>query len=157
MTVSDYSKLTPVIMPQTNKSLQLNVNVNGVSQPMVFQLLDNLAPNTAAYIESLVQSGFYDGLSIYRNGMDSSGNPFVIQGGNDPPTGPIKTDQSSDCRGVQSGSSIYFGRHSGHGAHINPQQQFNGVLCHRGACPVFRLQLHDLRYSDRGNERDQHD
>ena len=82
VTVSDYSMLTPVLMPQTNKSLQLNVNVNGVSQPMVFQLLDNLA-NTAAYIEALVQSGFYDGLSIYRNGMDSSGNPFVIQGGND--------------------------------------------------------------------------
>jgi large repetitive protein len=95
VTVSDYSKLTPVIMPQTNKSLQLNVNINGVSQSMVFQLLDNLAPNTAAYIEALAQSGFYNGLSIYRNGKDSSGNPFVIQGGNDPPTGAIKTDQSS--------------------------------------------------------------
>jgi large repetitive protein len=95
VTVSDYSMLTPVIMPQTNKSLQLNVEINGVSQSMVFQLLDNLAPNTTAYIEALVQSGFYDGLSIYRNGKDSSGNPFVIQGGNDPPTGSIKTDQSS--------------------------------------------------------------
>jgi cyclophilin family peptidyl-prolyl cis-trans isomerase len=95
VTVSDYSMLTPVLMPQTNKSLQLNVNINGVSQPMVFQLLDNLAPNTAAYIEALAQSGFYDGLSIYRNGKDQAGNPFVIQGGNDPPTGPIKTDQSS--------------------------------------------------------------
>ena len=27
--------------------------------------------------------------------MDGSGNPFVIQGGNDPPTGAIKADQSS--------------------------------------------------------------
>ena len=95
VTVSDYSKLTPVIMPQTNKSLVLNVDVNGVSKQMVFQLLDNLAPDTSAHIESLVQSGFYNGLSIYRNGKDSSGNAFVIQGGNDPPTGAIKTDQAS--------------------------------------------------------------
>ena len=43
----------------------------------------------------MVLSGFYNGLSIYRNGEDSSGNPFVIQGGNDPPTGAIKTDQAS--------------------------------------------------------------
>jgi large repetitive protein len=95
VTASDYSKITPVLMPQTNKSLKLNVTINGASQTMVFQLLDNLSPNTAAHIESLVQSQYYDGLQIYRNGKDSSGNPFVIQGGNDPPTGAIKTDQAS--------------------------------------------------------------
>jgi len=94
VTASDYSKLTPVMTPQTNKSLELKVLINGVSQTMDFRLLDNLAPLTAAHIEALVNSGFYNGLSIYRNGKNSSGNPFVIQGGNDPPTGPIKTDQS---------------------------------------------------------------
>ncbi len=94
-TASDSSELTPVIMPQTNKSLQLNVDINGTTETMVFQLFDNLAPATTTWIESLVNSGFYNGLQIYRNGMDGSGNPFVIQGGNDPPTGAIKTDQST--------------------------------------------------------------
>ena len=78
VTASDYSKLTPVMMPQTNPTLELTVDINGVDQVMDFQLLDNLAPDTVAHIESLVNAGFYDGLSIYRNGKDSSGNPFVI-------------------------------------------------------------------------------
>ena len=95
VTASDYSKLTPTIMPSSNKTLQLNVLVNGVAETMDFQLFDNMAPNTTAQIEQLVNSGFYNGLQIYRNGKDGSGNPFVIQGGNDPPTGAIKTDQSS--------------------------------------------------------------
>ena len=95
VSASDTSQLTPTITPQTNKTLQLNVVVNGVTETMDFQLFNNLAPNTTAQIEQLVNSGFYDGLQIYRNGMDGSGNPFVIQGGNDPPTGAIKADQSS--------------------------------------------------------------
>ncbi len=94
VTASDYSKLTPNITPQTNKTLQFNVLINGVSQPMDFQLFDNLAPTTTAKIEQLVNSGFYNGLQIYRNGKDG-GNPFVLQGGNIPPTGPIKTEQPS--------------------------------------------------------------
>jgi large repetitive protein len=93
-TASDYSKLTPVMMPQTNKTLELKVKINGVDQVMDFQLFDDLAPATTAHIEQLVNSGFYNGLSIYRNGK-SNGNPFVIQGGNDPPTGAIKADQAS--------------------------------------------------------------
>jgi cyclophilin family peptidyl-prolyl cis-trans isomerase len=89
VTASDYSKLTTVMMPQSNKSVQMNVNVNSSDQPMTFQLFDNLAPNTAAHIESLVQAGFYNGLQIYRNQAI-----FVIQGRNYPPTGQIKTDTS---------------------------------------------------------------
>ncbi len=145
------------MMPQTNKSLQLNVNINGVSQPMVFQLFDNLAPNTTAYIESLVESGFYDGLSIYRNGMDSSGNPFVIQGGNDPPTGAIKTDQSSIAEEFNPNLQFTSAGILAMARDINPEHQFDGVLYHRGACPVSRLQLHDLRHSDWRDKRDQHD
>jgi cyclophilin family peptidyl-prolyl cis-trans isomerase len=95
VTASDASKLTPVIMPSTDKTLQLNVLVNGVTETMNFQLFDGLSPNTTAKIEQLVNSGFYNGLQIYRNGKDQSGNLFVIQGGNDPPTGAIKTDQST--------------------------------------------------------------
>ena len=68
VTASDYSKLTPVMMPQTNKSLQFKVNINGVDEPMDFQLFDNLAPNTTAADRELGQSGFYNGLQIYRNG-----------------------------------------------------------------------------------------
>ena len=95
VTASDSSKLTAQITPSTNKTVEFKVKINGVDEVMDFQLLDNLAPTTAAHIESLVESGFYDGLQIYRNGKDGSGNPFVIQGGNDPPTGAIKTDQTS--------------------------------------------------------------
>ena len=47
VTVSDYSKLTPVMMPATNKTLEMKVNINGVDQTMDFQLFDNLTPNTA--------------------------------------------------------------------------------------------------------------
>ena len=53
-------------------------------------------PDTTAQIEQLVNSGFYNGLQIYRNGTDGwndTGNPFVIQGGNEPPTGAIKSPE----------------------------------------------------------------
>ena len=108
VTASDYSKLTPVIMPQTNKDLQFNVLVNGVSQTMTFQLLDNLAPATTAAIEQLVTSGFYNGLQIYRNGMDNSGNPFVIQGGNDPPTGTINTTTPTSSMAEEFNPNLQF-------------------------------------------------
>ena len=48
VTVSDYSKLTPVMMPADNQSLELKVKINGVDQTMDFQMLDNLAPNTTS-------------------------------------------------------------------------------------------------------------
>ena len=58
VTASNYADLTPVLMPQSNKSLRLNVLINGVSEPMTFQLFDNLAPVTASAIESWVSPGF---------------------------------------------------------------------------------------------------
>ena len=101
VTASDYSKLTPTMTPSTNKTLQFNLVINGVTETMDFQLFDNLSPLTTAKIEQLVNSGFYTGLQIYRNGTDENNNPFVLQGGNDPPdpsnpdqTSPIKADQS---------------------------------------------------------------
>ena len=104
------------MMPQTNKTLELKVNINGVDQTMDFQLLDNLSPETTAHIESLVESGFYNGLQIYRNGMDANGNPFVIQGGNDPPTGAIKTDQASIAEEFNPDLQFTSARAAGHGA-----------------------------------------
>ena len=95
VTVSDYSKVAPVMMPSDNQTVEMKVKINGVDQPMDFQLLDNLAPNTSAQIESLVSQGFYDGLQIYRN---QSG--FVIQGGNNPPTGAIKDPTSFTDSGL---------------------------------------------------------
>ena len=50
-------------MPQTNQSVQFNINGLGT---MTFQLFDNLTPNTANHIETLVNDGFYNGDYIYR-------------------------------------------------------------------------------------------
>ena len=95
VTASDYSKLTPVMTPQTNKSLRAQRFKSTASpRSWTFSCSTISRRPLPPHIEALVQSGFYDGLSIYRNGKDASGNPFVIQGGNDPPTGAIKTDQS---------------------------------------------------------------
>ena len=100
VTASDYSKLTPTMTPSTNKTVQFNLDINGVTEAMDFQLFDNLCALTTAKIEQLVNSGYYNGLQIYRNGTDGNNNPFVLQGGNDPPdpsnhqTSPIKADQS---------------------------------------------------------------
>ncbi|MGA7702676.1 MAG: peptidylprolyl isomerase [Thermoguttaceae bacterium] len=91
VTASDYSQVTPVIMPASNKTLEFDVDVNGTTETMDFQLFDNLAPATTAAIEALVNSGFYNGLQIYRNAT-TGGVTFCLQGGNDPPSGPIKTD-----------------------------------------------------------------
>ncbi len=78
VTTSDPSKVTPVLMPQTNKSVQFNINGLGA---VTFQLFDNLAPNTASRIETLVGAGFYNGDFIYR-----AQSGFVVQGGNQVPT-----------------------------------------------------------------------
>ena len=45
VTASDYSNLTPSITPSTNKTVQFNVLINGTSEPMTFQLFDNLCAN----------------------------------------------------------------------------------------------------------------
>ena len=64
-----------------NPTLQLTVegtNSSGqaFSGTLTIQLFENLAPDTVAAIEALVNSGFYDGLTFYRIVPD-----FVIQGG----------------------------------------------------------------------------
>jgi cyclophilin family peptidyl-prolyl cis-trans isomerase len=78
VTTSDPTKVTPVVMPQTNKSVQFNINGLGA---MTFQLFDNLTPSTASHIETLVNDGFYNGDYIYR-----AQSGFVVQGGNNVPS-----------------------------------------------------------------------
>jgi cyclophilin family peptidyl-prolyl cis-trans isomerase len=89
---SDYSKLTTVMMPASNKTLRLTVEINGIEKTMDFQLFDNLSPTTTAAIEQWVNAGYYDGLEIYRNYWLDTSTPALIQGGNtDPTSGAIKT------------------------------------------------------------------
>jgi len=78
VSTSDATKVTPVLMPQTNKSVQFNINGLGA---VTFQLFDNFTPNTASHIETLVNDGFYNGDYIYR-----AQSGFVVQGGNQVPT-----------------------------------------------------------------------
>jgi cyclophilin family peptidyl-prolyl cis-trans isomerase len=87
VTVSDYSKLTPVMMPDTNETIRFTVNIDGVDQTMDFRLFDNFVPVATSYFEDLVQSGTYNTSTtntpiIYRNLKDGSNNPLCIQGGN---------------------------------------------------------------------------
>ncbi|MBX3414830.1 MAG: peptidylprolyl isomerase [Pirellulales bacterium] len=84
--ISDNGNLGLTI-PTGNRSMKISVvhassgqsgdvAING---DMIFQLFDDLAPNTAGRIAQLAQSGFYNGLTFHR--IASPGNPFVIQGG----------------------------------------------------------------------------
>ncbi len=78
VTTSDPTKVAPIVMPQTNKSVQFNIDGLGM---MTFQLFDNLTPNTATWIENLVNANFYNGDYIYRA---ETGSFALIQGGNKP-------------------------------------------------------------------------
>jgi len=62
----------------TNPSLKLVVSdpVNGISGELVFQLFQDLAPDTVDHIMSLVADGYYDGVTFHRVIED-----FMIQGG----------------------------------------------------------------------------
>ena len=98
VTVSDYSKLTPVMMPDTNATIRFTVNVNGVDQTMDFRLFDNFVPIATSTFEDFVQSGTYDTSAtntpiIYRNLKDASDNPLCIQGGNPYLTDPTTIDE----------------------------------------------------------------
>jgi cyclophilin family peptidyl-prolyl cis-trans isomerase len=77
VTVGDPSKVTATV-PTNNTYLKIHVtdtadNING---DMVFQLFNDLAPKTVAWITSLVTENFYNGLIFHRI-MDG----FMIQGG----------------------------------------------------------------------------
>lgn len=71
VTSSDPAVKTSVISGGT----YIKMSVNGYGD-MVFKLFDNLAPTTVDKIKSLVQQGFYDGLTFHRVIQN-----FMIQGG----------------------------------------------------------------------------
>jgi cyclophilin family peptidyl-prolyl cis-trans isomerase len=74
-TVTDNSsQIVTQYRASTNTFIEMTVQ--GYSTPMVFQLFDDLAPQTVARIKGLVNAGFYDGLTFHR-----VVNNFVIQGG----------------------------------------------------------------------------
>ncbi|MCC6124344.1 MAG: peptidylprolyl isomerase [Pirellulales bacterium] len=69
-------------VPTGNTYLKLSVNAaaGGIQGDMVFQLFNDLTPNTVAKITSLVNADFYDGVIFHRIIEN-----FMIQGGD--PTG----------------------------------------------------------------------
>ena len=72
VSASDYAKVMPVMMPAANQDLEMDVNINGTDQRMTFQLFDNLSPRRPPRLRRWSTIGFYNGLQIYRNGMDQS-------------------------------------------------------------------------------------
>ncbi len=78
VSVTNGGLVTPVVS-QANPSLRLSVANYG---DMVFQLFQDLVPNTTSRIVELVQDGFYNGLSFHR-----VVNDFVIQTGDPTATG----------------------------------------------------------------------
>ena len=79
VTTSNPTEVTPLVMPQSNPSVQYNIAGLG---SMTFQLFANLTPNTVQWIENLVNAKFYNGDYIYRA---ETGSFALIQGGNNPP------------------------------------------------------------------------
>jgi cyclophilin family peptidyl-prolyl cis-trans isomerase len=75
-----------------NRSMRIHVEYVGDGTPadpsfsgdLVFELFEDLAPQTTSHIIQLIQDGFYDGVTFHRVAEDQTGH-FVIQGGD--PTG----------------------------------------------------------------------
>ena len=70
-----------------------------------------------------------------------------------PAHGRHQDESIFDGRGVQSRPPVHVGRHAGHGPQRHARQQLHRILRHGRSGPVPRLQLHDLRFSDHGDER----
>ncbi|MBN2296519.1 MAG: peptidylprolyl isomerase [Pirellulales bacterium] len=65
------------LIPQGNRSMLISTNYGD----MVFELFEQRAPRTTARIIELAEADFYDGLIFHRVAEYSTGEPFVIQGG----------------------------------------------------------------------------
>lgn len=70
------------LIPEGNPSLRISVrdDADGIAGDMVFELFEDLVPNTVHRIVQLAEQGFYDGVIFHRVIKD-----FMIQGGD--PTG----------------------------------------------------------------------
>lgn len=80
--VSNNTAQLSAVIPQGNPSLRISVrdDADGILGDMVFELFEDLVPNTVHRIAQLAQQGFYDGVLFHRVIKD-----FMIQGGD--PTG----------------------------------------------------------------------
>lgn len=78
-TVSCDNAQVSTLIPNDAQNRSLKINVAGYGE-MVFQLFEELAPNTTGRIIDLAEDGFYDDLTFHRIIDD-----FMIQGGD--PTG----------------------------------------------------------------------
>ncbi|MBC7783356.1 MAG: peptidylprolyl isomerase [Burkholderiales bacterium] len=74
-TVSDNSNQVTATFRSAKNSF-IEMRVQGYSDPMVFQLFDDVAPDTVRRLKGLIRAGYYDGLTFHR-----ILNNFVIQGG----------------------------------------------------------------------------
>ena len=54
------------VLPRENRFLEMDVAGPDFSGTMTFQLFDNVAPETTSRIAALADTGFYDGLEIFR-------------------------------------------------------------------------------------------
>ncbi len=89
-TVSDNSS-SVVAQYRNQNNTFIQMNVVGFSTPMVFQLFDDVAPDTVRRIKGLVRAGFYDNLTFHR-----IINNFVIQGGDPAGNGTGGTNTKFD-------------------------------------------------------------
>jgi cyclophilin family peptidyl-prolyl cis-trans isomerase len=71
---SDNSNFTAQLHSTTNTWL----NLNTTQGTMLFQLFNDIAPNTVATITGLVNSGFFNGLKFYQ--ISKSGGSFIYGG-----------------------------------------------------------------------------
>ncbi|HEY0008150.1 MAG TPA: peptidylprolyl isomerase, partial [Tepidisphaeraceae bacterium] len=83
--IDDSSELQATV--RTTRSSWIEMQVAGYSEPMVFQLFDDLAPKTVATMKGLVQAGYFDGQLFHR-----VINNFVLQGGDPKTLQPSSSD-----------------------------------------------------------------
>ena len=75
-TVPDGGSATAEVLPRSNRFLQMDVEGFGT---MTYALFDNIAPETASRISGLADSGYYDGLQVFRvvdNFVFQFGSPY---------------------------------------------------------------------------------
>ena len=119
-----------------------------------FQLFDNLSPATTAAIESLVQSGFYNGLQIYRNGTDGTAIPSSSKAETIRRPATSRPTQSTMAEEFNPNLQYTIGRPSGHGATSTPGSSSTEFFITGEATRSPRFQLHDLRRSNQRVRRD---
>ena len=138
------SSLTATVH-EGNRSLRIVVPGYG---DMVFELFEDLAPETTARIIELAESGFYDDLIFHRIAEYTDGTPFVIQGGDPDGTGTGGSGVDFDDEFSSLAASHQRGRV------VDGQEQRRherlAVLHHRHRHAPSRLQPLGFRLPGRG-------